>query len=78
MITIVGQFLAGDNQFGTLANLNVASRFTREATNIPLWTSVILDSKLPSWGIEGYASATLPDNMDHITPDLLPNSKYVR
>jgi hypothetical protein len=78
LITIIGEFLAGDNQFGTLANLNVASRFTREATNMALWTTVILDSKLPSWGVGEYASPGTPGNMDHITPDLLPNSKYVR
>jgi hypothetical protein len=78
MITIIGEFLAGDNQFGTLASLNVASHCTREATNMALWTTVILDSVLPSWGIGEDGASFEADNMDHITPDLLPNSKYVR
>jgi hypothetical protein len=36
VFTIVAEFLAGENLFGTLANLNVASRLVREATNVAL------------------------------------------
>jgi hypothetical protein len=78
MITIIGEFLAGENQFGTLANLNVASRLTREATNMALWTTVVLDSRLPSWGTGDDLDFFEAGNMDHITPDFLPNSRHVR
>jgi hypothetical protein len=78
VLTIIGEFLGGENQFRSLANLNVASRLAREATNIPLWTTVILDSKAPAWRLEEEDSSFGPDNVDHITHELLPNAKYVR
>lgn len=78
IITIIGEFLAGDNQFGTLASLNVASRLLREATNIPLWTTVILDSKMPTWETEGNSHSAGHDKEHFTPPDPLSNFKYVR
>jgi hypothetical protein len=92
IFTIVAEFLAGANQFGTLANLNVTNHLVREATNIALWTTIVLDSKLPRWNIVGIPGVVLPfRDMVYISaswqkrgrkvyevPGLPTNLKYVR
>lgn len=49
MFTIIGEFLIGENKFGTLANLNATTHLIREATNAVLWTTVMLDTITPRW-----------------------------
>ncbi|KAI5449194.1 hypothetical protein NCC49_005231 [Naganishia albida] len=49
IFTIIAEFLIGENNFGSLANLNATTHLIREATNAVLWTTVLLDTITPRW-----------------------------
>jgi hypothetical protein len=49
LFEVIAEFLAGEFQLGSLANLNVASRVMHEVTSALLWTTVTLDNVTPQW-----------------------------
>ncbi|KAJ9110417.1 hypothetical protein QFC19_001542 [Naganishia cerealis] len=67
LLTLIAQFLAGTNSFGTLANLNVASKGLLRETKPILNETMLMDARGYWWFRKLHPNSKLEDIIQHTT-----------